>query len=201
MDSTSTVKVWDIAVRIFHWSLVAGFFLSWATAEAEDIHVILGYIVLGLISFRLLWGFIGTRHARFSDFLYSPRAAIDYLKSLAEGSPKHYLGHNPAGSYMIYALLFCLFALSFTGLKLLAIEEGEGPFAATPAIEIVATAHASDDEHEVDEQAEEFWEEIHETLTHLTFVLILLHVAGVIVGSKADGENLVKAMITGRKRP
>lgn len=207
------IRVWDPMVRIFHWSLALSFFVSYLTAEEEnDLHIYAGYTVLGLIIFRLLWGVIGSKHARFRDFLYSPKELVVYLKSLLTNNPKHYMGHNPAGGWMIIALLISLFVVTISGLKVYAIEEGLGPLAnVNTELSIINNSYASrddedeDDEeeyndHERNEQEEDFWEEIHEASTNFTLFLIFFHIAGVIVTSKLHHENLIKSMITGKKQ-
>ena len=197
------VKVWDPLVRIFHWSLVLFFAIAYLSGEDESIiHIYSGYVVLGLIIFRVIWGLIGTKYARFSDFVHTPKYVIQYFKDLFTGSAKHYLGHNPLGGVMVVALLISLFMVSFSGLKLYAVEEGLGPLAAGNNISLISSAYAdSDDKHEHDEheEGEEFWEEIHEFFANFTVLLVLLHVAGVFVSGYLHKENLVKAMITGRK--
>ncbi len=208
-----SIPVWDIAVRIFHWSLVLGFTIAWLTGDEEDaLHIYAGYTVLGLIGFRLIWGFIGSRHARFGDFVTGPASVIEYLKSLRD-RPRHYMGHNPAGGWMVVLMLLTLFGVTLSGLKVYGIE-GHGPLAAeVTAPAFIGSAHAGDDDdddrygHETSsmetaggrEADEEFWEEIHETLSDFMLLLIALHIAGVIVSSRLHRENLVKAMITGNK--
>jgi cytochrome b len=215
--SDSTVRVWDPFIRIFHWSLVAGFTIAYFSGEEEGLlHPYSGYAVGILISLRLLWGFVGSKYARFSQFLYSPGQVIQYLKGLRGGKPDHYLGHNPAGGWMIFALLISLVMTTVSGLQVYGIE-GHGPLAdaqsGAPAIAADigfirdARADRDDDEareehgvnHEEDE-AEELWEEIHEFFANLTLLLVFIHVAGVIVASRVHGENLVQAMLTGDKR-
>ena len=202
------IRVWDPLIRLFHWSLVLTFTIGYLTGEEENnLHIIAGYAVLGLIMFRVVWGIIGTRYARFSNFVYSPRTVIQYLKDMLAKRPKHYIGHNPAGGAMVVAMLLCLFVISVSGLKVYAIEEGRGPLAGDPpAITVINSAHADDDEHErneyghgEDEEAEEFWEEIHEASSNLMLLLVIVHIAGVIVSGRLHGENLVKAMLTGKK--
>jgi cytochrome b len=202
------IRVWDPLIRIFHWGLVLTFFVAYLTGDEENsLHIYSGYAVLGLITFRLLWGLAGTRHARFSDFMTTPSEAIEYLKSLAE-KPKRYIGHNPAGGWMVVIMLVTLFIVSVSGLKVYAIEEGLGPLAGdTPELTIVRSAHADDDEHDNDHENdhngedfwEEFWEEIHETSSNFMLLLILLHVVGVVVSGRLHNENLIKAMLTGKK--
>ena len=102
------ILVWDLPTRWFHWLLALSFAGAWLTAESErysDLHVMLGYTLLGLIAFRLVWGFVGPRYARFADFTYAPATVVRYVKSLFSGQPKHYLGHNPAGAVAIFLLL------------------------------------------------------------------------------------------------
>ena len=210
MNTDDNVEVWDILVRIFHWSLLATFIIAYVTSEDENIvHIYSGYAVLGLISFRVVWGFVGTKYARFSDFVYSSKVVKQYMAGMIDEHPKRYLGHNPAGGWMIVALMLSLFVVTISGLKLYAVEEGLGPLAGNAnGISIISSAYAdSDDDHERDhdeheneDEEEDFWEEIHEVSTNFTLLLIALHIAGVLVSSKLHDENLVRAMITGRKK-
>ncbi|WP_338589502.1 cytochrome b/b6 domain-containing protein [Shewanella khirikhana] len=243
--------VWDIFVRTFHWSLVIAFVVSYVSGdELQSLHVASGYFILGLILMRLVWGFIGSKHARFSDFVRSPVAAFGYLKGLISGDSRdagpRYEGHNPAGGLMVLMLLGSILATGFSGLKILGYE-GEGPFAQTDIvqsddnsqIDMVPTLAAQpdiaskqpaagkddddDDHHQsafgsdghnrqayasvgdyhdhegAESEAEEFWEEIHEFFVNFTLLLVILHVGGVFLSSRAHGENLVKAMVTGYK--
>jgi cytochrome b len=207
------IRVWDLLVRIFHWSLVLTFSIAYLTGEEEsNLHIYAGYAVLGLIILRVLWGIVGTRYARFGNFVYSPKTVIQYLKGLVTKNPEHYIGHNPAGGWMVVAMLLCLFVVSVSGLKVYAIEEGLGPLAGeTPALTIISLAYADDDGddhgnheknengHGEDEAAEEFWEEIHEVSSNIMLLLIFLHITGVIVSGRLHGEHLIKAMFTGKK--
>lgn len=171
---SAEVKVWDIAVRIFHWSLVVWFILAWISADEWDrFHEISGYVVAGLVGFRLLWGIIGSRHARFSDFVVRPSTLIVYLRDSLLNRAKRYLGHNPAGGAMILALL---------GSLVVAIVSG-----------IASTSNSF--------WGIEWVEELHEISSILALVLVLFHLAGVVYSSIFHRENLVKAMFTGKKRP
>ncbi len=204
------IKVWDLLVRLFHWSLVLFFTVAYFTGEEEGIlHIYSGYIVLGLITFRVLWGFIGSKYARFSNFIRTPKYVFNYFKSYIKGQPKHYVGHNPLGGAMVITLLISLFMVSYTGLKLYAVEEGLGPLAQGNTISVISSAYADSDDNdekrnhsvnEEDEEDEEFWEELHEFFANFTLLLVFLHIAGVFVSSKLHKENLAKAMITGLKR-
>ncbi len=167
------VQVWDPFVRIFHWSLIGLFVLAFATGdETEWLHLTAGYAIAGLVLLRIIWGFVGPRHARFSDFVRPPRQVADYLHSAIRLRAPRYLGHNPAGGAMIIALLTMLIGISVTGFMM---------------------------------TTDAFWgaqwvEDLHEGLVYVTLGLIALHVAGVVFAGIEHGENLVKAMITGRKR-
>ncbi len=166
------VLVWDLPTRVCHWLLALSFAGAYLTAESErlrDVHVMLGYTMLGLVGFRLVWGFIGTRYARFASFAYGPRQVMSYIKSLFTRAPQHYLGHNPAGSWAIYALL-CLSALAA---------------AAGYATYNDIGGHAM--------------EEAHEALANGLLALVMVHIAGVVASSLLHGENLVRSMITGYK--
>lgn len=225
----NSVKVWDLPVRLFHWSLVAFFTLAYFTGEDENQwHIYAGYAVLGLVLLRILWGFIGTQHARFSDFIYSPATVSTYMKGLRSANPKRCLGHTPPGGWMIVALLVGLLLTTLSGLKVYGLE-GHGPLAANPGVlALISPAYADDDEHQHDSEhedehgydsksgsesenenegggeeneAEETWEEIHEFLSNLTVILVFIHIGGVLVSSRLHKENLVKAMITGKKKP
>jgi len=169
---TTRILVWDIPTRVFHWLMAASFAGAFLTAESErfrDIHVLLGYTVVGLIGFRLVWGLIGTRYARFSSFLFSPSKVVAYLKSLLTGSPQHYVGHNPAGSWVIYGLLLLGLLSGATGYVVYNQTGGE------------------------------WLEELHDGAANTMLALVAVHVAGVLVSSLLHRENLVHAMINGYK--
>jgi cytochrome b len=196
-------RVWDPVVRIFHWSLVAAFTIAWLTGEEESrVHVLAGYVVIGLVLIRVAWGFVGTKYARFRDFVYRPSMVLAYVRDILTGKSKRYLGHNPLGGMMIIALLLSLLAASVTGLALQGAKEGTGPFAtitASTSVTVpvaISKAVVIDDD---DEGAGETWKELHEFFANLSLLLVALHIAGVIVGSLVHRENLVRAMFTGRK--
>ncbi len=165
------VPVWDPLVRLFHWSLAVAFFTAWFSEDVMWLHEAAGYVVLGLVAFRVIWGVVGPQHARFTDFVRGPRAALAYLRDLGSGRARRYLGHNPAGGLMVVALLVMLAVTGVTGW--LALDARPGG---------------------------DWLEELHEAIANATLLLVGLHVLGVLLGSIAHGENLVRAMITGRKR-
>ncbi|MFA6040298.1 MAG: cytochrome b/b6 domain-containing protein, partial [Methylophilus sp.] len=128
--TTNTVKVWDPIVRIGHWTLVIAFFTAYFTEDDfMTQHIWAGYVVTGVVLLRIIWGLIGTQHAKFKDFIYSPSAVLAYLKGLSQRKPQHYLGHNPAGGAMVIALLVSLLITTYSGLALYAVEKNAGPFA------------------------------------------------------------------------
>ncbi len=172
-DSTrETVLVWDLPLRVFHWLLAGSFAGAFLTAESErwrDVHAVLGYTVLAMVAFRILWGFFGTRYARFSALPLSPRRAFAYVRSIVLRRPEHHVGHNPAGSLAIYALLALATATALTGLAAFADYGGEA------------------------------LKELHEGVANAMLAVVIVHIAGVVIGSLVHRENLVAAMLTGRK--
>lgn len=194
------ILVWDPLVRLFHWTLVVAFTLAYFSQEGpfEDlldqvdgdwlqaIHVWAGYTIAGLLLFRLLWGFAGPRHARFSDFVRGPRETLRYVKDvLTLRAPRH-LGHNPAGGAMIVALLLSLTITVVAGLMLYGADKGLGPLASLLLASSDAAIHSI--------------EEVHEFFANFTLLLVVGHLVGVIWESLLHRENLAHAMITGRKR-
>jgi cytochrome b len=180
------VKVWDPLVRIFHWTLVSAFFIAYLSEDDFlTVHVYAGYLIGGLLVFRLLWGLIGSRYARFSNFVKPPREVWAYVKSIFSQHPKRYLGHNPAGGAMVLALLLSLVMVTVSGIALYGIEESAGPMAASLS------------------GAGEFWadvvEELHEFFANATLALVFFHVLGVLLASLQHKENLVQSMWHGRK--
>lgn len=179
------VPVWDRFVRIAHWTIVVGFFVAYFTEdELLTLHVWAGYVVGLIATLRIAWGVVGPKHARFTDFLYRPAEVIAYLRDFGRRRGQRYLGHNPAGGAMVVILLIGLLATVGSGLVLYAIEDNAGPLAEL----VAATARGG------------LWEGVHEVLANLMLALVGLHVAGVLLASYVHRENLVKAMVTGRKR-
>jgi cytochrome b len=171
------VRVWDPLVRIAHWGLAAGVLGAWLTGEmdgrtAAALHEWLGYAVLAVIALRVPWGWIGTRYARFSQFVRPPRQTLAYARALVAGGAPRHVGHNPLGGWMIVALLVMAAATALSG-WLYVTDRFRG---------------------------EEWLEETHEALADGLIALVALHLAGVAFSSLRHGENLVRAMITGRKR-
>lgn len=202
------IKVWDLFVRLFHWTLVAAFFVAYFTEDDMlALHVWAGYLVGGLVVLRIAWGFVGPKHARFSDFVCGPVAAVSYALDLIAFRARRHIGHSPAGGMMVLALLTMLPLVVWTGLELYAVERNAGPLAAAslPAL-AAAPARADEDDGRARDRSERrrgrdgVWGDLHESLANLVFVLVLFHIGGVVVASVAHRENLVGAMITGWKR-
>lgn len=186
MAQNNEIKVWDLVVRFFHWTLVISFLVAYITEDDFlSLHVYAGYVIGTLILVRLIWGFIGTRHARFSDFVFAPGRIIEYLRDVVLLRARRFIGHNPAGGAMTIALLVSLSLTVFTGLALYAAGEGAGPLNS-----LISTSP----------RFEDFFEEIHEFFANLSVLLVAIHVLGVIVESVLHRENLVRAMINGRKK-
>lgn len=178
------VRVWDPLVRIFHWGLIAAFATAYVTQEQEyDLHLLAGYSVLGLVSFRILWGFIGPRYARFGTFVRGPGHLLSYVSALARGRAPRFAGHNPAGGVMILLLLLVMLVITLSGIALDGAENRAGPLGGTNLFLYGGSIKA-----------------VHDTASDLAMLLILAHVLGVAHASFVHRENLVWAMITGRKR-
>jgi len=198
------VKVWDLFVRTFHWSLAVLFVVAYVSeGEPLWLHSWAGYFIAALILLRIVWGFVGPSHARFADFIYGPVRIVRYLVGLATGSAKRYLGHSPAGGAMVIALLLSLLATTGTGMALHAVRNGAGPLAfAIPAQTVTGEQSLrSDGRVRKPRKPGHDIEEIHELFANLTLVLVFLHLGGVLAASLTHRENLVRAMFNGRKRP
>jgi cytochrome b len=211
------VSVWDFFVRIFHWTVVAACSIAYLTEdELLAAHVWAGYVVGGMVVLRIVWGVLGPRHARFSDFVYGPGATLGYLGDLVRSRPRRYIGHSPAGGAMVVILVAGLLAVVGTGLVTYAIRNHAGPLVGlvtadaglttSPRIISPGFAAAKDDDHErlreppSRSRPARFWKAIHGLLANIVLILAGIHVLGVVVMSFMHRENLVRAMITGRKR-
>ncbi len=168
---TVRIYVWDPFVRVFHWTVVSGCVLAYLTEDWRSVHKFFGYVVLAMVVLRILWGFVGTHHARFADFVKSPREVWDYGRRLLQGREDPSLGHNPLGGLMVVALLTTLLAIGLSG-WMLTLDAFWG---------------------------EDWVEELHANLVNLLWVLVALHLVGVVFTSLRERVNLVKAMITGDK--
>jgi cytochrome b len=171
-DKLQKIRVWDAPVRVFHWLLVFCFAGAYITSEGEKwrlVHVTLGYTMGGLLLFRLVWGFIGTRYARFSSFVRGPAAVLRYAKSITSGQPEHHLGHNPAGAVAIVLLMLVGMALTATGY---ANYNDIGPG---------------------------WLAELHDLLGNGMLLVVIVHLLGVVTASWQHRENLAHAMVTGYK--
>lgn len=167
------ILVWDLPLRVFHWVLAASFAGAFLTAESErmrDLHVLCGYTFAGAIAFRVAWGFVGSRHARFSSLRFGPAALFRSLRSLAAGRPEPHAGHGPVAIVMIPLLLGLGLGVAASGFALYAEWGGD------------------------------WLEDVHEAAAFVMLAAVIAHVAGVVVLSVLQRENLALAMVTGRKR-
>ncbi len=186
MSNTTKIKVWDPLVRVFHWSMVTAFAIAYITEDDFlTIHSWAGYLILGLLVTRIIWGFVGSRYARFSNFVYSRATIVQFLKDTLRFRAKRYLGHNPAGGAMVILLITSLLITTLTGVALLGADEHAGPLASW----FVASS--------------DIWgealEEVHEFFANFTLFLVFVHIVGVLVESFIHKENLVSAMLSGFK--
>jgi cytochrome b len=185
------IEVWDPLVRTGHWLLATAVIVAWFVDEPLWLHTWLGYIAIALVVVRIVWGFIGPDYARFASSVRGPRVAFGYFADLIRFSSKRYLGHSPAGAVMIIALLVMVAVTAVTGMASHAATRGEGPLAGV----ITKVERANEEDQEL------LIEELHETAANITIALVFFHIAGVALASFVHRENLVAAMITGRKRP
>lgn len=182
----SKIYVWDLPTRLFHWSLVLLVAFQWLSGELKDelleFHVLGGYAILALVAFRVLWGFAGSRHSRFSDFLCAIGPTLEYAHLLRAHAAPRYLGHNPLGAWMIVALLATLALQGITGLFASDEVVGGGPL-----------------RHIVSDQLGEVLTEIHKGSFNVLITLVVAHVASIVAHRLFKGEDLVRPMLTGYK--
>ncbi|MFZ4056047.1 MAG: cytochrome b/b6 domain-containing protein [Polynucleobacter sp.] len=168
-----TVLVWDFPVRVFHWLLVVSFAGAWLTSESEAqqmIHYAFGYSACALVLFRIIWGIVGTRYARFTQFIKGPIATISHIKSLFKGNQDPGIGHNPAGALAIISLMVLILLINLTGYW--SVKEFLG----------------------------DFMSGAHEAIANLTIIVVVIHIAAAIMMSFLQKENLVRSMVTGNKQ-
>jgi len=171
--TTPERPVWDVPLRVTHWVLALAITVAYFTANVLDaVHTAAGYLVLGLVAFRIVWGFAGTRYSRFSNSLRSPAAVLRYLRRLLRGHPGRYAGLNPAGGAMLIAMLALAALSAVSGWMQLTVQ-----FFGV------------------------WWvEAIHTWSSHMVAALAVVHVLAVVAVSVLQRENLARSMITGRKR-
>jgi cytochrome b len=172
-DVVTRVRIWDLPTRVFHWSLALSFFGAYLLAESERVrhlHVMFGYTVIALVAFRLVWGFLGTRYARFRSFAFGPRAVVNHLQGLVRRDGPEHIGHTPAGSWAIWLMLLLALVTAVSGYLYFNDIGGDA------------------------------MEEVHEVAANAWLFVVFVHVAGVIVSSIAERQNLARAMVTGYKK-
>jgi cytochrome b len=188
INNIEEIKVWDLPIRLFHWILVFGLATAFVSGEvdASKIHVWVGYALCALLAGRVYWGFKGNEYARFRSFIFPVSETLDYVRSMRTGHPKHYFGHNPAGALMVFALLGLVTLVIATGLVTLSVIDFEGP--------LLFLANSVSDEISYT------FRHYHQFLPVVGLALVSLHILGVIAGSIQHNENLVRAMLTGKKK-
>ena len=167
-----SILVWDFPVRVFHWLLVASFAGAWLSSESEAwqmIHYAFGYTAVGLVLFRVIWGIVGTRYARFSQFIKGPAETLQHIVSLLSGKQQSGVGHNPAGALAMISLMILILLIGLTGYW--SVKEFLG----------------------------DFMSGAHEAISNIAIVIICIHIAAAIVMSFLQNQNLVKSMVTGKK--
>ncbi|HBK43624.1 MAG: cytochrome B [Polynucleobacter sp. GWA2_45_21] len=167
------IMVWDMPVRVFHWLLVICFAGAWLSSESERwamIHYAFGYTACLLVLIRLVWGLIGTRYARFSQFLKSPKAVLEHFMAMLRGHPHHDVGHNPAGGLVMFALMLLILLIGLSGY--LSLKEFLGNVAS----------------------------EVHEAVSGLVLGLVIVHIIAAVGMSLIERQNLVRSMVTGKKQ-
>ena len=197
--------VWDPLVRFGHWALVIAFAVAYLSGEEEgeasELHEWAGYVVGGIVVWRIVWGLTGPRYARFSDFVTGPTQALRYLWSELTGHARRYLGHSPAGGAMVMALLLSLALTVVTGL--MADQDGGKASSGQRAVIVIqafADEHRQGEGERRGQESESAIREAHAAFANITLGLIVLHILGVALASWIHRENLVRAMITGEKR-
>ncbi|MDP1682038.1 MAG: cytochrome b/b6 domain-containing protein [Burkholderiales bacterium] len=183
---TKIIRVWDWPIRIFHWSVAALFFISWISAEiggnAMQYHLWSGYAILGLVLFRVLWGWVGSETARFTHFIRAPGAVLAYARAWFKPGYRAALGHNPLGGWSVAALLFALAVQTLTGLFSNDDIANEGPLY-----------------HLVSKATSDSISRVHEGAFNVLLTLVALHLVAIVLYRVKHGENLVRPMLTGEK--
>lgn len=187
-DHTTGAPIWDPGIRIFHWGLAISVTGSWLLGKFGPLqmtwHFWFGYAVAGLLAFRLIWGIVGPRNARFVNFVYGPSSTLRYLRHLGNRNPSHWDGHNPLGSLSVFALLAALIVQVGTGL----ISDPDDYINVGPLAKYVASGTRG-------------WAVgMHNLMSTVILVLVLLHLAAIIFYRLWKREDLVTPMITGRRR-
>lgn len=182
--SAARILVWDLPTRLFHWTLLMLVVAAWGTAENDwmDYHKLAGFGILALLLFRIVWGFVGSTHSRFADFIHRPATTLSYAKDMKAGKPSEYVGHNPLGGWMIAGLLLILLAQAGSGLFASDDIMTDGPL-----------------RHWVADGTASLLTKIHEINFYFLASLVALHIGAILAYRFLKGENLVLAMLTGRK--
>jgi len=204
--ATASPRRWDPVVKLTHWTIVAAILANaLITEEGSTAHVWVGYALAGTLALRLIWGVIGPAEARFSAFPPSPGRALAHIREIAAGEHKEHASHNPLGALMVYAIWSVLAVIVVTGVLMASAlaKPHDEPGAAPPAAAVERLERDEDEAREGREGGEEHEEgpltEVHETAVNLLYVLIVLHIAGVVFETRRSGRRIVLAMLPGRR--
>lgn len=200
----SRPRKWDPLVRLTHWTIVGAVLVNGLISEeGSPLHVWVGYGLAAVLALRLLWGLIGPREARFSAFPPSPTRALAHLRDISAGRLTPHQSHNPLGALMVYAIWTTLAVIIASGIAMAGIPRSAG---GNPEQQSAAVARLSDNGHaEAGDESEEHegeegpLGEVHEAAVNLLYVLILLHLAGVVFESRRSGRDIIVAMLPGRR--
>lgn len=219
MNTPPKPRRWDPLVKLTHWAIVLAILLNAVvTEEGSDAHVWVGYALAAILGLRLLWGFVGSPEARFTAFLPSPRRALAHIREIKTGGASHHASHNPLGALMVYAIWSCLLVIIATGIAMAGLPgspasgerdpvEAAGTVAANAAYgdsdedreHSGRLGNAEEDGEQDGEQEEGALTEVHEIAANLLYLLILLHIAGVMFETRRSGRQVVLAMLPGRR--
>ena len=186
MNSEQQHLIWDLPLRLFHWLLVLSILGSWYTSNQDngliEYHLLIGYFTLGLIIFRIFWGFLGTKHAKFINFFPSANKIIQYIQSFNQPKPLHYAGHNPLGSLMVFFMLTTILLQAVSGLFMDDDIFTTGPYSGS-----------------IDAKVESIFVYIHRNGFNVMLGAIALHISAVVFYERVKKQALVSAIITGKK--
>lgn len=212
LETAPPSRRWDPVVKLTHWTIVGAILANGViTEEGSNPHIWVGYALAATLALRLIWGVIGPAEARFAAFPPSPGRALAHLREIAQGRRTEHASHNPLGALMVYAIWSTLAVIIITGVLMAnAPAEAKSPVAAQPAAEAGAVRNQALEHEEIGEEAEEHegaeghgeegpLAEVHETAVNLLYVLIVLHIAGVVFETRRSGRRIVLAMLPGRR--
>ena len=198
-------RSWDPVVKVTHWSIVIAILANaLITEEGSGAHIWVGYALAAILALRLLWGLIGPAEARFSAFPPSPRRALGHLRDIRSGKKEVHHSHNPLGALMVYAIWSMLGVIIASGIAMAGppstafLDRAERSGEISQKVVVERRDHDADEATEGAEGEENVWEEVHQTAVNLLYILIALHIAGVVFETRRSGREILLAMLPGR---